>query len=91
MLVGLLAGLLGQLTWLSSSRPSSTRPSGGQMGGMSSVISQFGGLASLAGIPPGQDAKRAETLAALESAALTERYIAQNDFLRTPDPRSAIL
>ncbi len=51
------------------------------LGGLSSLVSQFGGLASLAGISPAADAKRSESLAILQSAALTERFIAQNRLL----------
>lgn len=52
-----------------------------QMGNFAGLASQFSGLASLAGISIGQDTQRAETLAVLESNALTERYIAENDLL----------
>lgn len=61
--------------------PVTNSPTGSGLGGLSSMISQFGGLASLAGISLGEDSQRAETLAVLESGALTERYIAQNDLL----------
>lgn len=54
----------------------------GQFGSVSSLLSQFGGLASLAGLAPGgETTKRAESLAVLESEALTEKYIQQNDLL----------
>lgn len=61
--------------------PVTNSSSGGRLGGLSSMVSQFGGLASLAGISLGEDTQRAETLAVLESGALTERYIAQNNLL----------
>jgi len=55
---------------------------GGQLGGLSSLISQFGGgLASLAGLATAGDTKRAESLTVLQSEALTERYIEQNNLL----------
>lgn len=55
---------------------------GGQLGGLSSLISQFGGgLASLAGLTTAGDTKRAESLTVLQSEALTERYIEQNGLL----------
>jgi len=61
--------------------PVTNAPGGGRLGGLSGMVSQLGGLASLAGISLGEDTERAETLAVLESAALTERYIAQNNLL----------
>lgn len=55
---------------------------GGQLGGIGSMLSSFGGgLASLAGLASGSDTKRAESLAVLQSEALTEKYIQQNDLL----------
>lgn len=61
--------------------PVTNASGGGRLGGLSSMVSQLGGLASLAGISLGEDTQRAETLEVLESSALTERYIAQNDLL----------
>jgi uncharacterized protein involved in exopolysaccharide biosynthesis len=55
--------------------------SSGSLGGLGSVMSQFGGLASLAGLSLSGDTKRAETLAVLESEALTEKYIQDNNLL----------
>lgn len=59
-----------------------TSEAGSRMGALSSVMSQFGSLASLAGISSPVDAKRAETLEILKSQALTERYIQQNGLLQ---------
>jgi len=62
--------------------PVSSSSGSGQLGGLSSLVSQFGGIASLAGISSlGEDSKKAQTLAVLESSALTERYIAANNLL----------
>lgn len=61
--------------------PVTSASGGARLGGLSSMVSQLGGLASLAGISLGEDTQRAETLEVLESSALTERYIAQNDLL----------
>jgi uncharacterized protein involved in exopolysaccharide biosynthesis len=61
--------------------PASEASGNGQLGGLSSLASQFGGLASLAGISIPNDTKRAESLAVLESQALTEKYISDNDLL----------
>jgi uncharacterized protein involved in exopolysaccharide biosynthesis len=60
-----------------------TQGSGGALSGVGSMLSSFGGgLASLAGLA-GNDTKRAESLAVLQSEALTEKYIQQNDLLPT--------
>jgi len=61
--------------------PAATPQINGTTGGMSSLITQFGGLASLAGLAPGGDTKRAESLAVLQSELLTEKYIRENDLL----------
>ena len=52
-----------------------------QLGGMSSLVSQIGGFASLAGLSVGGDSKKAESIAVLQSEALTERYIREHDLL----------
>jgi uncharacterized protein involved in exopolysaccharide biosynthesis len=58
-----------------------TQGSGGALSGVGSMLSSLGGgLASLAGLA-GNDSKRAESLAVLQSEALTEKYIQQNDLL----------
>src|SRR5688572_31386934 len=61
--------------------PVTTTADSGQMGALGSIASEFGGLASLAGISLGADTKRAEALAILQSQALTEKFIASNDLL----------
>jgi capsular polysaccharide biosynthesis protein len=55
--------------------------SGGQLSGIGSSLGQLAGLASLAGISTGADSKKAESLAVLQSEALTEKYIRDNDLL----------
>jgi uncharacterized protein involved in exopolysaccharide biosynthesis len=50
-------------------------------GGLSSIASQFGGLASLAGISVPGDSRKYESLAILQSEALTEKYIADKNLL----------
>jgi uncharacterized protein involved in exopolysaccharide biosynthesis len=58
-----------------------TNSSGGsQLGVLGSAVSQLGGLASLAGIGAG-DMKKSESIAYLQSEALTERYIVENNLL----------
>lgn len=52
-----------------------------QLGALRSAASEFSGLASLAGISLGQGSRQAESLAVLESEALTERYIKDNNIL----------
>jgi hypothetical protein len=62
--------------------PVTTTPGGGQLGALSSIASQFGGgLASLAGLASATDSKRWETIAVLQSEALTEDYIRSNNLL----------
>lgn len=53
----------------------------GQLGGLGSLASQFGGLASLAGLSLEGNTKKAEFVAVLQSEALTQKYIADNDLL----------
>ncbi len=55
--------------------------SSNQLSGMSTITSQFGGLASLAGISVGADSKKSESLAVLQSEALTEKYVKDNSLL----------
>jgi uncharacterized protein involved in exopolysaccharide biosynthesis len=56
---------------------------GGPMQGLGAMASQFGGLASLAGISigGGGDSQKAESVAVLQSEALTEQYIRDNNLL----------
>jgi uncharacterized protein involved in exopolysaccharide biosynthesis len=52
-----------------------------RMGGLGALASQYGGLASLAGLSVGSGGKREESIATLQSELLTERYIEENDLL----------
>lgn len=52
-----------------------------RIGGLGSLLSQYGDLASLAGISLSGGGQKAETLAVLQSEALTERYIRDNNLL----------
>jgi uncharacterized protein involved in exopolysaccharide biosynthesis len=61
--------------------PVSSSSSGGALGGVSSLVSSVGSIASLAGLSVSEDSKKAQTLAVLQSSALTERYIATNNLL----------
>lgn len=55
---------------------------GGGMGGLSSALSQMGGLASLAGITVGsQDAETEEALAVLRSRQFTEAFIVEMNLM----------
>ena len=68
--------------------------SSGMGGGMASAMSQFGGLAALAGIGLGNDSKKSESIAVLQSEALTESYIQRENLLpvlysKFWDPKSA--
>jgi hypothetical protein len=62
--------------------PIASAPGSGQGGSaLSSVVSEFSGLASLAGISVEGDSRKAESVAVLQSEALTEEYIRENDLL----------
>jgi uncharacterized protein involved in exopolysaccharide biosynthesis len=62
--------------------PVSNQESNGQLGALGSIVSQFGGgLASLAGLSALGDTKKAESVTVLQSEALTEKYIQQNNLL----------
>jgi uncharacterized protein involved in exopolysaccharide biosynthesis len=50
-------------------------------GGLGALASQYGGLASLAGISIGGNNKRDETIAVLQSEYLTEKYINDHNLL----------
>src|SRR5690242_12817775 len=54
--------------------PTSNNNENAQLAGLSSLLSQFGSLSSLAGLTSAGDSKRAESLTVLQSEALTERY-----------------
>jgi uncharacterized protein involved in exopolysaccharide biosynthesis len=62
--------------------PVSNTATNGLLSGLSSMASQFGGLASLAGISgSATDTSKAESIAVLESEALTEQYIREKNLL----------
>jgi capsular polysaccharide biosynthesis protein len=62
-------------------------PGSGAGGGLGSMVSQFSGLASLAGLAIGGDSKKYESVAVLQSEALTEGYIRDNDLLPVLYPK----
>lgn len=53
----------------------------GSGGGLASVASQFGGLASLAGVGLQNNAQRQEDVAVLKSELVTQQYIQNNDLM----------
>lgn len=55
--------------------------SGSGMGGGNSILSQFGGIASLAGLPLRGDSEKSESIAVLQSQLLTMQYIKDNNLL----------
>lgn len=61
--------------------PVSDEISAGRLGGLSSLMSQFGGLASLAGVSAPGNSMRAESIATIQSVSLTERFVQDNDLL----------
>ena len=56
-------------------------PTSETTGGLSGGLSQVAGLASMVGLSTGNDSKKSESLAVLQSQALTEKYIKDNDLL----------
>jgi uncharacterized protein involved in exopolysaccharide biosynthesis len=61
--------------------PVADTDAGDRLGSLGSAISQFGGLASLAGLSPANGSLKVEALATLQSEALTDKYIQQNNLL----------
>lgn len=62
--------------------PANLQSSAGSLSSLSSAAGQLGGLASLAGISlSSSGSEKAENLAILQSEALTERFIAENNLL----------
>jgi uncharacterized protein involved in exopolysaccharide biosynthesis len=61
--------------------PVSDMESPDRAGGFGSAVSQLGGLASLAGLSSSGNALKIEAIATLESEALTDRYISDNNLL----------
>lgn len=61
--------------------PVTNSSTNGLLSSLNSVVSQFSGLASLAGLSQGGDSTKSESLAILESEALTEEYIQKNNLL----------
>lgn len=51
------------------------------LGALGGLASQFGGLASLAGLSIGGDTKKWESLGVLQSRALVQKYLADNNLL----------
>jgi uncharacterized protein involved in exopolysaccharide biosynthesis len=54
---------------------------GGHLGGLGGLVSQFGGLAAVAGLSVSGNERKAESLAILQSEQLTERFIRENNLL----------
>ena len=61
--------------------PVDREPGASQLGSLGSMMSNLGGLASLAGISVGTSSRRAEIIAVLQSRALTENYIQDHNLL----------
>jgi len=61
--------------------PVSSDSEEGQLSGLSARLGSLGGLAALAGISAPGDSRSAESLAVLQSDALTRAYIESNDLL----------
>ena len=82
-IVGLIASLIVPKSYVASAivAPVSTSSGGGALGGLGALASQFGGLASLAGVSIPGDSKKYEAIAVLQSELITEKYIHDNDLL----------
>jgi uncharacterized protein involved in exopolysaccharide biosynthesis len=80
--LGTTAALLMPKTYRATAilAPSSETGADGRLAAIGSIASQFG-LGSLAGLAGSGDAKSAESIAVLQSGALTGRYIAENALL----------
>lgn len=79
---GGLIGLLGPKEYKATTTLMSASFGGGaQLGGMASLASQYGGLASLAGISMPGAASRNEAIAVLKSQLLTRQFIKDNGLL----------
>lgn len=76
---GLVAGRTYQATTLLA--PVLEENSGGSLGGLGAIASQYSGLASLAGVNIAGGGKREEAAAVLQSELLTERYIKDSNLL----------
>jgi uncharacterized protein involved in exopolysaccharide biosynthesis len=61
--------------------PADDNSASGRLGGLASIASSVGGLASLAGLSMPGKTKKDEVLAVLESELLTEAYIRENNLL----------
>eukprot|EP00611_Tribonema_gayanum_P005032 TRINITY_DN14273_c0_g1_i1.p4 TRINITY_DN14273_c0_g1~~TRINITY_DN14273_c0_g1_i1.p4 ORF type:complete len:161 (+),score=31.20 TRINITY_DN14273_c0_g1_i1:244-726(+) len=58
----------------------------GKLGGAGALLSQFGGLASLGGLSLGGSGKKSVAVATLQSHALTEGFIRDNNLLQVLYP-----
>jgi hypothetical protein len=86
VVVLLVMGLLAWVTWHNYKAsivlaPAASTFGGGNAGGGSAVTSELGGLAALAGVSIGGDSRKWESVAVLQSEALTESYIRDHDLL----------
>ncbi|HEY3658129.1 MAG TPA: Wzz/FepE/Etk N-terminal domain-containing protein [Steroidobacteraceae bacterium] len=78
---GIIAGLLIPKQYRAEILLAATDSSTGASGGLGALASQYGALASLAGISiSGKDTK-AESIAVLQSRLITESYVRDNDLL----------
>lgn len=80
---GALASLVVPKSYVASAivAPVSASSGGGALGGLGALASQFGGLASLAGVSIPGDSKKYEAIAVLQSELITEKYINDNNLL----------
>jgi uncharacterized protein involved in exopolysaccharide biosynthesis len=86
MISGIIAGLLIHKQYRAEILVTATDSPTGASGGLGALASQYGALASLAGISiSGKDNKQ-ESIAVLQSRLITEAYVQDNDLLPTLYP-----
>jgi uncharacterized protein involved in exopolysaccharide biosynthesis len=84
LVLGIAAGVTAKLLPKRYSASIVTSPvsdEAGRMAGVGSVLSQYGGIASLAGFSVPANSQREETIAVLSSEALVDRYIRENHLM----------
>jgi uncharacterized protein involved in exopolysaccharide biosynthesis len=79
--VGVVAGLLLPKQYRAEILISPTESPTGGAGGLGSLASQYGALASLAGISISGKSSKAEAIAVLQSELITEAYVRENNLL----------
>jgi uncharacterized protein involved in exopolysaccharide biosynthesis len=80
-LAGLLLGLFREKEYEAQAVVAPAAADSGRMGGLGALASEYGDLASLAGVTSPGSSKKNETVAVLQSELLTETYIKEQNLL----------